>query len=369
MSETDRELLERLLERVERRFYGKYQGFVVDNADPQKRGRLRALVPEVLGDVESGWAEPCFPYGGGADFGAFAVPPVTKRGDAFTTGVWVEFRGGDPQYPIWVGTFFGAPDGEPEAPVDDEPGAADEAPNVDVHVARSFAGHSLVAVDVAEHERLLLRDAAGQKLVFAAPLKPGTKRDADGATATATGAVEYADLKADAASVTLTDFAGNALLLDATKSAPTVRITNTDRDGNVVQTIELSGAGSDPRIVITDNNQNVITMSKDGITIDAQGKGDTVKLDDAGVSVEASKIDLNQGSMGAARQNDKVESGMADDPSFWTWVQTLMTWVQTHTHVAPLGPTSPPVPPFPGSVPSKCTGKIIESSGTVVIGD
>lgn len=369
MSASDRELLERLLERVERRFYGKYQGFVVDNADPQKRGRLRALVPEVLGDVESGWAEPCFSYGGGADFGHFSVPPVTKKGDAFTTGVWVEFRGGDPQYPIWVGTFFGAPDDKSEAPVDDEPEAAGDTPNVDVHVTRTFAGHSLVAVDVAESERLLLRDAAGQKLVFAAPLKPQTKRNADGTKATATLAVGYPDLKADAASVTLTDFAGNTLLLDAAKAAPTVRITNTDRDGKVVQTIELSGADSDPRIVITDNNQNVITMSKDGITIDAQGKGDTVKLDDAGISADAAKIDLNQGSMGAARLNDKVESGMADDPSFWTWVQTLMTWVQTHTHASAMGPTSPPVPPFPGSVPSKCTGKIIESSSTVVIGD
>jgi hypothetical protein len=365
MSLTDRELLERLLEKVERRYFGKYHGFVADNADPQKRGRIRAIVPEVLGaGVVSGWAEPCFPYGGGADFGRFSVPPVTKKGDAFTTGVWIEFRGGDPQFPLWVGTFFGAPDDAPEAPGDDG------EPDVDVHVTRTFAGHSIVAVDTPQSERLEVRDAAGQKLTFEAPLKPGTKRDDSGKKTAETLDVDYPDLVSNEAKVTLKDFAGNTLLLDASKAAPTIRITNTDRDGNVLQTIEMSGAGSDPRIVITDNNNNVITMSKDGITIDAQDHGDTIKLDSSGISVDASKINLNQGTMGAARKNDKVESGMIDDPSFWTWVSSLMTWVQTHTHVVPVvGASTPPVPPFPGAIPSKCTGKIIESSGSVVIGD
>lgn len=359
----DRELLDRLLERVERRYYGKYQGFVVDIADPQQRGRLRALVPEVLGDVVSGWAEGCFPYGGGPNFGTFSVPPVTRDGDAYTTGVWIEFRGGDPQHPIWVGTFFGAPNDKPEAPGDDA------APSVDVHVARTFAGHSIVAVDTPQQERFEIRDAANQKLTFEAQLKPGTKRDGNGAEATATTAVDYPDLVANTASITLTDLAGNTLLLDATRASPTVRITNTARDGSVVQTIELIGAGSDPRIVITDNNRNVITMNKDGIKIDAGSQGDTIVLDSGGIHEDASKINLNQGTMGAARLNDKVESGMMDDPTFWIWVQVLMTWVQTHTHVAPLGPTSPPIVPFPASIPSKCTGKIIESSGSVVIGD
>jgi hypothetical protein len=335
----------------------------VDVADPQKRGRLRALVPEVLGDVVSGWAEACFPYGGGANFGTFSVPPVTRAGNDYTTGVWIEFRGGDPQHPIWVGTFFGAPDEKPEAPGDDT------EPSVEVHVTRTFAGHSVVAVDTPQKERFEIRDASGQKLTFEAQLKPQTKRDGDGAVAKATTDVDYPDLVANTASITLADFAGNTLLLDATRASPTVRITNTDRDGKVVQTIELIGAGSDPCIVITDNNQNVITMNKDGIKIDAGGHGDTIVLDSGGIHADASKIDLNQGQMGAARKNDKVESGMMDDPTFWTWVQTLMTWVQTHTHVAPMGPTSPPIPPFPGTIPSKCTGKIIESSSSVVIGD
>ena len=54
-----------LIEKVERRFYGKYRGIVVDNHDPAKLGRLKLLVPSVLGaEATTGWAMPCAPYGG-----------------------------------------------------------------------------------------------------------------------------------------------------------------------------------------------------------------------------------------------------------------------------------------------------------------
>lgn len=360
-----RRLIERL-ERLERRFYGKYQAFVVDNADPHKRGRLRLQIPEVLGpDVVSGWAEPCFPYGGGPDYGQFSIPPLCKSADgkAYTTGVWVEFRGGDPQYPIWTGAFFGAPGGTPEAPGDDA------APDVDVHVLRSHAGHGLVMVDVAGSERLELRDAAGQKLTFSAPLQAHAKRDAQGNKTTATASIDYPNTAGDAATVALTDLAGNQLELDATRSAPTVTITNKARDGSVLQTIVMSGAGSDAKITITDNNKNVVTMSSQGIEISALSATDTVKMESGGMKQNAPVIHLNDGSQGAARKLDKIQSGMADDPAYWTWVTTLMTWLGTHVHGTAVGPSTPPTVPYPGSTPSTLTGKIITASGTVIIGD
>jgi hypothetical protein len=40
------------------RYYGKYRGVVVHNNDPLRMGRLRARVPAVLGEQESGWARP-----------------------------------------------------------------------------------------------------------------------------------------------------------------------------------------------------------------------------------------------------------------------------------------------------------------------
>lgn len=84
------------------RFYGKHRGIVTDVEDPLMRGRIRAQVPSVLGDVVSGWALPCAPFTG-ADVGMYAIPKVGA-------GVWIEFEGGDPDYPIWTGGWWG--DGE-----------------------------------------------------------------------------------------------------------------------------------------------------------------------------------------------------------------------------------------------------------------
>lgn len=104
------DLLPRLIEKVENRYYGKYRAFVVDNADPENRGRLRLRIPKVLGkDVVSGWALPCAPYGGASDQGFFFIPEK----DA---GVWVEFEAGNLDYPVWVGTFWSKPGGKSEAP-------------------------------------------------------------------------------------------------------------------------------------------------------------------------------------------------------------------------------------------------------------
>ena len=80
------------------RHYGKYRGTVTDNQDPRSQGRIKVRVPEVLVDVDSGWALPCAPYAGDKT-GAYAVPPVGA-------GVWVEFEAGDVSRPIWVGCWW-----------------------------------------------------------------------------------------------------------------------------------------------------------------------------------------------------------------------------------------------------------------------
>jgi hypothetical protein len=79
-------------------YYGKYRGTVTNNQDPRNQGRIRALVPEVLGDVESGWALPCAPYGGDG-IGAYTIPPPE-------TAVWIEFEAGDVCRPIWSGCWW-----------------------------------------------------------------------------------------------------------------------------------------------------------------------------------------------------------------------------------------------------------------------
>jgi uncharacterized protein involved in type VI secretion and phage assembly len=86
-------------------FYGKYRGKVESNSDPMKLGRLKVSCPAVLGAGKSSWALPCTPYAG-KKVGFFAMPPEGAN-------IWVEFEGGDPDYPIWSGCFWG----KDEAPV------------------------------------------------------------------------------------------------------------------------------------------------------------------------------------------------------------------------------------------------------------
>ncbi len=82
-----------------RRYYGKYRGTVINNIDPEQRGRIMAFVPDVLGIAPSSWAMPCVPIAGKQE-GVFLVPQIGA-------GVWMEFEQGDPDYPIWVGGFWG----------------------------------------------------------------------------------------------------------------------------------------------------------------------------------------------------------------------------------------------------------------------
>jgi uncharacterized protein involved in type VI secretion and phage assembly len=96
MTATDDRALEDLLERLRSRFYGKYRGIVsvVDAATM----RIKAKVPSVLGETDTGWCMPCVPYAGPGVGFAFLPEPGS--------GVWIEFEGGDVSYPIWVGGYW-----------------------------------------------------------------------------------------------------------------------------------------------------------------------------------------------------------------------------------------------------------------------
>jgi uncharacterized protein involved in type VI secretion and phage assembly len=84
-----------IVDRMRNRFYGKYRGTVTDVEDS---GRIKALVPSVLGDQQTGWCMPCLPYAG-KDAGIAFLPEKDS-------GVWIEFEGGDVSYPIWVGCYW-----------------------------------------------------------------------------------------------------------------------------------------------------------------------------------------------------------------------------------------------------------------------
>ena len=82
-----------------KQFFGKYRGTVVNNVDPLQIGRIQAIVPDVSGLMLSSWAMPCVPVSG-LQMGFYTVPFIGA-------GVWIEFEHGDPDFPIWVGCYWG----------------------------------------------------------------------------------------------------------------------------------------------------------------------------------------------------------------------------------------------------------------------
>ncbi|MBN8712751.1 MAG: baseplate assembly protein [Xanthomonadales bacterium] len=81
-------------------YFGKYRGTVLNNIDPMQMGRLMVQVPDVSNVLPSTWAMPCLPFAG-IQSGMYVVP-------AIGSGVWIEFEQGNPDYPIWVGGFWGS---------------------------------------------------------------------------------------------------------------------------------------------------------------------------------------------------------------------------------------------------------------------
>jgi uncharacterized protein involved in type VI secretion and phage assembly len=135
-----------MLDVIEGYFFGKYRGLVTDNQDPTGRGRLKIIVPAVMGNRQV-WALPCTPYAGN-NMGWYTMPEPG-------TGVWVEFEAGDPSYPIWVGCFWA--DGQ--APKNERGAAATPA----LKIMRSQKG-LLVTLDDKD-QVITLSDKDGNNLI------------------------------------------------------------------------------------------------------------------------------------------------------------------------------------------------------------
>lgn len=132
-------------------FYGKYRGRVTDIDDPLMVGRVRAQVPDVMGDQETGWAMPAVPFGGNG-MGFFALPAVGA-------GVWIEFEHGDPDYPIWTGCWFGSATEVPPVLL---------APPYKKLLIQTEGGNSVLLDDTPGAGGITLQTSTGQKIVLSA---------------------------------------------------------------------------------------------------------------------------------------------------------------------------------------------------------
>ena len=213
-------------------YYGKYRGFVVNNEDPDKLGRLQVRVPSVLGEATSGWALPCLPFGGLANQGLFLLPEVDAQ-------IWVEFEEGNRDYPIWSGVFW--------QQTGDIPAEAD-AGYPTTRVLRTPSGHLLQFDDASGKELVLLQHKDGAKLRFdekgsvLLEHKSGSKLvlDVDASSVTLKESSGH-ELVMDGSGVRVKDTAGNEIRLEA--SGITIKGTQIIVDGT---SVALGGQGGEP---------------------------------------------------------------------------------------------------------------------------
>lgn len=186
----------------EDKLFGIYLGKVEYNLDPMQLGRVRVRIPSFDGPpnlVKTGqleWATlATSAFGGGADYGSFTVPPIGSY-------VWVQFNGGETDYPVVTGVATVAPVAEREilrdsskeyplgsismSPSKDKPvktPPVNEAPaeslnmvnnNPEVYtVFKSPKGAGIVIQDRDEVEKMSITDRAGQGLIMSSPVTRG----------------------------------------------------------------------------------------------------------------------------------------------------------------------------------------------------
>lgn len=270
-----------LVEKVERRFYGKYRGFVVDNADPEQLGRLKIRVPSVLGnEVVTGWAMPCVPYGGDVNQGFLFIPEIGA-------GVWVEFEEGDLEFPIWVGTFWSKPGGESELPKPNDAGGAEQDSIQDPptrKIIKTKAGHTLQFEDNEDAAMIIIREAVHEHVV---------SLDSNG-----------------------------------------IKIT----DGNNDNVVDLSDQG----ITITDGaNGQEVNLNSQGVTI-IDKSGNTLTMNAQGILCEdanGNSITMDAMSGFPAGPGVKINGG-----TYRICTEELITWLLSHQHVGNMGAPTPLFP-------------------------
>lgn len=130
-----------------RKYPGFYPAIVKTNVDPERRQRLRVCIPAIH-DIRASqdalpWAETSSMFAGN-DRGIFILP---EKGET----VWVVFKQGDPDYPIWVGSWYG----RNELPA--------EALDQDVFLIK-FGGHIIQMSKRAGDSHVLIKTKDGHVL-------------------------------------------------------------------------------------------------------------------------------------------------------------------------------------------------------------
>ena len=272
-------------EYVFRRFPGVYRANVTDVRDPEKRGRIRALVPGIgTREPAQAWFEPIFPQAG-ANRGFFAPP---QRGDS----VWVVFENGDPSRPLaYLGGWFGNPSGRTEVPSELGYDTA-SPPNPRRFGWVGRLGHALFFDETPGAEKIEFR--------WHQPTEGDAAR---------TDAARTADRASGKTTRVWVDAEGTLHL-------------DTHAGGKVTLT-----ATAQPVIQVEDAAGNRVTLDAAGIAVRAKSAG--------AVTVQADTVTIQSGSI-ALGEGASIPAVLGTQ---------LQQWLLSHVHGTATGPTSAPLTP------------------------
>lgn len=301
------------------RLFGFFRGVVEYNLDPLRVGRCKVRVPafhsteESLDVTELPWAWPLHAFGGFHDGGTFIVPPVGST-------TFVTFEAGDPEHPIYFGTWYKNPEEEreinyktsaktgevvPTSPIaagqwlqpigPEVPREAAASPYHDPTVRivhKSLKGGTFIIEDRDGFEYTKVIDRAGQELVLSSPVnfQPNSdnsvqrnlKEAQDGT------ALGYEDLEASTATIGLIGTSGSGLRVVSTPMGESVEILATDPPGeDPPTTVRIRAAGGTGTLEISGSIKG---EEKFSLTFDSQTG--TVTLNCTNLSINSESIRL-----------------------------------------------------------------------------
>jgi hypothetical protein len=287
-------------------YLGPYRAIVTRNDDPQRRGRIQAVVPSVQQVALDVWIDPTFPAAG-HQMGHFHPP-------APGAPCWVEFESGDPSRPLrYQGGWYGS-EKVGDMPTEFAPQEGSNAPLRSGVITR--AGHAL-----------LFNDEGGKEALRILWHKPA---DGDPSTTDPTAAAD--------------------------RTGGDTSFLSFEPDGSV-QIVNADGASvtldrENDQVLVLDPRGNLIALTKTGVKI-MQAGGRVVELGESGttvidpqqVQVVAPIIGLQGGGVFLGADADQpVPKGL-----------DLLQYLGSHTHSTAVGVSVPPTLPPPPTILSQKT--------------
>jgi uncharacterized protein involved in type VI secretion and phage assembly len=136
------------------KYFGKYRATVLNNFDLQNQGRIQVQLGDRYGLFPSTWALPSFQFAGKGMSSIVSLPAVGSM-------VWVEFEAGDPDFPIWSGSFWPDPAGFPVLAL---AGATPATPNIHM---QTTTGTSITLSDNPA-QQVFVKTATGAMITIGA---------------------------------------------------------------------------------------------------------------------------------------------------------------------------------------------------------